>query len=345
MKILAIESSCDDTSVALVEIVDGRNTVIEMKTASQIDVHSRYGGVVPEIAGRLHAESITPLIEDIMQGRDKPDYLAVTSTPGLLTGLLVGVEAVKTLSWLWDIPVIPINHIEGHIYSTFLEIDPVEIIFPAICLIVSGGHTEIALMHGHGRYELIGKTRDDAAGECFDKVAKLLGINYPGGPVISRLAKEGKRDAIAFPRPMCETGNDNFDFSFSGLKTAALYWLKENAKSDGQVFQLKEEILHNFCASFEEAIVDTLAQKLVRAIRKYNPKLLILGGGVSANPNLQNRLRDEANKLDINILIPKNKYTTDNAAMIALAAYYKILSTGPTDWRQVEAHPRKSIYV
>ena len=223
MFILGTESSCDDTSVALLDTNDSGFTVMAEKTASQIEVHKKYGGVVPEIAGRQHAENILPVIEEVMNhakasgfSNEKPDAIAVTAGPGLITGLLIGVEAAKGLSYLWDVPLVRVNHISGHVHSVELpyptDITPSfppptrvrKIDFPALALIVSGGHTELLKMTDHNKYELLGRTRDDAAGECFDKVAKLLGFEYPGGPVISKFAKEGNPHAIAFPRPMAD---------------------------------------------------------------------------------------------------------------------------------------------
>ena len=204
MKILGIESSCDDTSVALVEASDGGFEILAEKTASQIEIHKKYGGVVPEIAGRMHAEKILPVIEEVMKNQDKPDVIAVTSGPGLITGLLVGVEAAKTLSLLWGIPLVGVNHIEGHIHSVKIQNTENKIQYPLLALVASGGHSEIILSKAEGVYEKIGGTKDDAAGEAFDKVAKLLGFDYPGGPKISKFAKEGYPEAIKFPRPMID---------------------------------------------------------------------------------------------------------------------------------------------
>lgn len=239
MYILGIESSCDDTSVALVSGTPDGFTIVAEKTKSQIDIHKLYGGVVPEIAGRYHAEAIVPLIEEVLAGQPRPDTIAVTSGPGLITGLLIGVEAAKSLSYLTGIPLVSANHIAGHIHSVELGgalptnphnsgqyVASGQIQFPALALVVSGGHTELIMMKSQGEYHKIGRTRDDAAGECFDKAAKLLGLEYPGGPKISKLALSGRTDAIDFPRPMIDSGD--YDFSFAGLKTSALYWLHDN---------------------------------------------------------------------------------------------------------------------
>lgn len=355
MKILGIESSCDDTSVALLDCSEKGCFVISEKTASQIDIHKQYGGVVPEVAGRQHAENIFPVIESVMEGQVKPDAIAVTSGPGLITGLLVGVEAAKTLSYLWDIPLVSVNHIAGHALSALVG-SKEKIEYPAIALIVSGGHTELLLLKSPTEFELIGKTRDDAAGEAFDKVGKLLGFEYPGGPKISKLAKLGNTNAIDFPRAMMEKGN--FDFSFSGLKTAALYWLRDNKLTASKVnpmakfaagifgFRKQEITLEDFCASFEWAIVEVLVEKTMRAAEKYKPETILLGGGVSANPKLREALEEATKKLDkfINFQLPTANYSMDNAAMIAVAGYYKIKKENFIDWKDIKADPNWKVY-
>lgn len=339
MKILGIESSCDDTSVALVENTGTGFVVLAEKTASQIDIHKKYGGVVPEIAGREHAAAIMPVVEEVMMGQEKPDAIAVTAGPGLITGLVIGVEAAKALSYLWDVPLIRTNHMDGHVHSVLLgKKEKTEIEFPALCLLVSGGHTELLLSTDHGVYEKLGATRDDAAGECFDKVAKLLGLEYPGGPKISALAKEGNSNAIPFPRPMLKEAN--FDFSFAGLKTAALYWLRDN--------QLSTKIpINDFCASFEEAIVDVIVAKTCHAAERYKPKTIILGGGVSANEKIRETLRTELAKIlpDVPFLVPEKKYSMDNGAMIAAAGYYQAKKKNFTEWKDIKADPNWEVYL
>jgi len=348
MKILGIESSCDDTSVALLECGENGSFVLSEKTASQIDIHKKYGGVVPEIAGRMHAEKIVPLIEEVLKEQPKPEAIAVTAGPGLITGLIVGVEAARTLSYALNIPLIATNHLQGHAYS--VEIGRSEkISYPAIALIVSGGHTEIVKMNFAGDYQVLGRTKDDAAGECFDKVAKLLDLSYPGGPQISKLALDGRTDTISLPRPMIK--ENNFDFSFSGLKTACLYWLKKNKLSEKNpnLFQkyyntlLGKKIISrsDFCASFEEAVVEVLTTKTLRAIKENKPKTVILAGGVSANKKLRETLQNNitVDFPDTKFLCPELKYCMDNGAMIAVAGYYQAQKNNYIDWKEVKADP------
>lgn len=330
MKILGIETSCDDTSVALIERVDDRFVTRAHVTASQVDIHAKYGGIIPEVAGREHAAAIIPVLDEAL-GDERPDVIAVTAGPGLITSLVVGVEIARGLSNAWNVPVVRTNHIEGHIHSILLgDSAPQTIPFPAVALVVSGGHTELILMRGHGDYELIGKTRDDAAGECFDKVGKLLGFKYPGGPKISKAATNGKRDAIELPRPMLKS--DDFDFSFAGLKTAARYYLRDNDVSS-------EEDVADFCASFEQAIVDVLVAKTIKAAKQYGAKSILLSGGVSANRLLRDSLLQAAQDTDAEMIIPEMAYTTDNAAMIAAAAYFHATKNQFTDWQELVADP------
>ena len=325
MEILGIESSCDDTSVALLECSAQGCFVLRESTVSQIAIHKKYGGVVPEIAGRMHAEKIVPLIEHVLN-KQKPEAIAVASGPGLITGLIVGVEAARTLSAAWKIPVVRVNHMAGHIHS--VEIGKEKISYPALALIVSGGHTEIIKMSAPNNYKMIGATRDNAAGECFDKAAKMLGLPYPGGPQISKLALKGKINAIKFPRPMLDSAN--FDFSFAGLKTSALYYLRDNPKTNKA----------DFCASFEQAIVDTLVGKMARAIKKFKPKTVILCGGVSANKKLRETLAATVSKFTAtHFLVPEKNYCMDNAAMIAVVGFKKTQKKEYTDWRKLSADP------
>lgn len=367
MKILAIESSCDDTSVALVECSNKGFFVIAEKTASQIDLHKKFGGVIPEIAGRMHAEKIIPLVEEILK-KGKPDIITVASGPGLITGLIVGVETARNLSYFLKKPLVSVNHLEGHIHSVEIGLQstdyrlqknnraksevrsPKSIQYPALALIVSGGHTELVLMKKPGNYKLIGATLDDAAGECFDKVAKMLKLSYPGGPKISILAQKGSGKAIDFPRPMLN--QDNFNFSFSGLKTAALYHLQKNPICHAELVSASPRRakgrsrnkfgmtdINDFCASFEQAIIDVLTEKTVRAIKKYKPKTVVMGGGVTANAKLRQTMEEKIKPFGIPLLIPELKYCMDNATMLAIAGYYKAKNKKFTDWKKIQANP------
>jgi N6-L-threonylcarbamoyladenine synthase len=347
MIILGIESSCDDTSISLLEANEDGFVVLAEKTASQIEIHKKYGGVVPEVAARAHAEYIIPLIEEVMAGQSKPDCIAVTSGPGLLTALLVGQEAARTLGYLWNVPIVAVNHIEGHIHSVELKKEKIQ--FPALCLIVSGGHSELIVMKDHGEYEKIGKTVDDAAGECFDKAAKLLGFDYPGGPKISKFALEGNSQAIQFPRPMLK--DKTYNFSFSGLKTSVLYYLQQNELSAVQINPItlpagifgiapQTPTISDFCASFEQAIIDVLVTKTLRAAEEYKPKTIVLGGGVSANKKLRETLIQTFSNTGITFLYPELQYAMDNATMIAIAGYYKALKNEFTDWKDLKADPQ-----
>lgn len=314
LKILGIETSCDETSVAVVSESDGRFFVEKNLITSQIDLHKITGGVVPEVAARAHVEALFPLLLEAGVARDGSgiDAIAVTAGPGLIPALRIGVEAAKVLAYAWDKPLVAVNHLEGHIYSAWLgQWQPT---FPALVLLVSGGHTELILMREHGKYKTLGTTRDDAAGEAFDKVAKLLGLSYPGGPEISRLAKEGNKEAIAFPRPMLESGD--MDFSFSGLKTAVRVYLDASCAKGASIADI--------CASFQEAVVDTLVTKTMRAVSEYHPASLILAGGVSANASLRERLTNSAHENHLPFFLPPLSYTTDNAAMIAVAGLFAL---------------------
>lgn len=332
MRILGIESSCDDTSVALLEKTDAGFTILKEKTASQIEVHKKYGGVIPEIAGRKHAEQIVPLIEHILDGEEKPDLIAVTSGPGLITGLLVGIEAARSLAYAWNIPLVGVNHIDGHLHSVELE-QPIQ--FPALALVVSGGHTELIFMRDHGDYTKIGKTRDDAIGECFDKCAKILGFEYPGGPKISSTGKEGNPDAIAFPRPMIK--DTNYDFSFAGLKTSALYHLRDHPNTN----------VPDFCASVEQAMIDVLIEKTMRAVKEYTPKSVLLVGGVSANAKLRDTLKEKLQHVtpDTICLLSPKTHSMDNGAMIAIAGYYQYMKKGPSSVMTLSPSPQWSVDV
>ncbi len=313
MRILGIETSCDETAVAIVTDKGGRFVLEKNQLASQAKIHAQYGGVVPEVAAREHAAIIFDLMEkgEIPHDGAGIDVVAVTAGPGLVPALRIGVELGKALAWAWAKPLVAVNHLEGHVYSVWFEEQKPQ--FPALCLLVSGGHTELIVMRGHGQYELLGMTRDDAAGEAFDKVAKLLGLAYPGGPEISRAALKGNPTAINFPRPMLESGD--FDFSFSGLKTAVRVRRE----------QFPEDTVEDVAASFQQAAIDTLVTKTLRAAQKIQPASVILSGGVSANKLLRETLRDQltAEMPNVTFHAPELSLTGDNAAMIALAGLMK----------------------
>lgn len=340
MKILAIETSCDETAAAV--IFDGK--VKSNIIASQADLHRKYGGVVPEVAAREHITAIIPTINLALKTarvelRDI-DLIAVTRGPGLATSLMVGVDTAKALGEALNIPVLPVNHLEAHIYANFVRENPESKSqipkFPAIALIVSGGHTMLVHMKGHGQYRIIGETVDDAAGEAFDKTAKLLGLPYPGGPHLSRLAESGNGRAFDLPRPMIKS--DNFEFSFSGLKTAVLYkvhelglvsasgeaaWRSGPKKGLPRRLSASSQMHRNLAASVQQAIVDVLMAKLEKAIIRFKPKTIMLGGGVAANKLLRQRFKSLGSRHKLRVSIPKFEYCTDNAGMIGLAAYYK----------------------
>ncbi|WP_096271783.1 tRNA (adenosine(37)-N6)-threonylcarbamoyltransferase complex transferase subunit TsaD [Paucisalibacillus globulus] len=306
--ILGIETSCDETAVAIIK--NGRETISNV-VASQIESHKRFGGVVPEIASRHHVEQITLVLEEAFKESelswDDIDAIAVTEGPGLVGALLIGVNAAKALAFAKNKPLVGVHHIAGHIYANRLE---EEFQFPLLALIVSGGHTELVLMRGHGQYEVIGETRDDAAGEAYDKVARMLNLPYPGGPHIDRLAAIGE-ETIDFPRAWLE--EDSFDFSFSGLKSAVINKI-HNAKQKGE--SLKEE---DIAASFQSSVIDVLVTKTVKAAQQYQVKQVIVAGGVAANKGLRQELEAKFKETDIPLLIPPLKLCTDNAAMIAAA--------------------------
>lgn len=321
MKILAIESSCDETACAIVE--DGVNVLANV-IYSQIALHQKTGGVVPEVAAREHVTKIIPVIEQALAEAklswDDIDGMAVTQGPGLISSLMVGTVTASMLATIKKKPLIPVHHVEGHLYAPFLGRTDV-IVFPIMLLTVSGGHNEIVLMRDHGEYEIIGETLDDAAGEAFDKVARILGLEYPGGPAISKAAANGKRDAFKFPRALNE--KKNFNFSFSGLKTAVLYAVNEFRKQNNIHSELPEQFVADCAASFEEAICDSLSKKFLYAAQAYKPKELQVTGGVSANRYLR-LLLQQRNTLGVALHFPQDlKYCTDNAAMIASAAFFK----------------------
>lgn len=308
MKILGIETSCDETAASVVE--DGKN-ILSSVISSQFHIHERFGGVVPELASRDHMRQIMPIIDEALKKADTKlediDAIAVTKGPGLIGSLMVGVTVAKTLAYAHQKPLIPVHHIEGHLSAAFLGNPEIE--FPFVGLVASGGHTHLYYVPEMGTYELIGKTIDDAAGEAFDKVAKLLGLGFPGGPALDKIAKTGNPKFIDFPRPF----QQGMDFSFSGLKTSALVWLKDHA---GQNYKVED-----VAASFQEAIVDTLVKKLKKAVDFKGVNQLVICGGVAANSRLRQKLSEEFK--GVNVALTPLAYCTDNAAMIATSAFFQ----------------------
>jgi N6-L-threonylcarbamoyladenine synthase len=318
--ILGIETSCDETAAAVLTYDEGKPlTVLSSVVSSQVDLHARYGGVVPEIASRAHVELLTPVIAQALveAGVDDDDVDAVAATvgPGLVGSLLVGVSTAKTLALVWNVPFIGVNHLEAHLYASFLE-EP-ELQLPAVVLLVSGGHTMLVEMTGHGEYRVLGSTIDDAAGEAFDKVARYLGLGYPGGPAIDRLAMEGDPSAIRFPRAMLEQG---YDFSFSGLKTSVVNYVRKHA----------DVSTADVCASFQEAVVDVLVAKARRAAAEVGASAMCLGGGVAANSLLRERFLDACVEDGLHGFLPSRAMCTDNAAMVAAAGFWRLRHDGPT---------------
>lgn len=314
--ILAIESSCDETAAAVV--VNGRE-VLSNIISSQIDTHKKFGGVVPEVASRMHIEVINGVVEEALQEANMTlediDAIGVTYGPGLVGALLVGLQYAKGLAYGKGIPLIGVNHIEGHISANFIahkELEP-----PFICLVVSGGHTFIVYVKEHGEYELIGETRDDAAGEAFDKVARALGLGYPGGPKIDKLAKEGDSSAIKFPK--ASFGNDSLDFSFSGVKSAVLNYLNKAEMKGEEVNKA------DVAASFQRAVVEVLTENVLKTCKQRNVDKIAIAGGVASNSALRENLITEAGKKGIKVLFPEPILCTDNAAMIGSAAYFELL--------------------
>lgn len=356
MNILAIETSCDETSAAVVR--DGRH-VLASVIASQIDIHQKYGGVVPEVASRQHILLIAPVLQEALDQAaltwDNIDAVAVTNGPGLAGALLVGVNAGKAIAFARQKPLIGVNHLESHIYANWLippqlETDGVEIPaapqFPLVALIVSGGHTEIVLMRGHGDYQLLGKTQDDAAGEAYDKVARVIGLGYPGGPLIEKAAAGGDPNRFPFARSWLK---GTYDFSFSGLKTAVLRKAAEyqapppkpapfsgnTPPPERREFQIAPGMpVADIAASFQQAVVEVLATKTARAAEEFEARQVIIAGGVAANKALRAALTEQAGKLGLAVIFPSPVFCTDNAAMVGAAAYFKLQdqTDRPVDW-------------
>jgi N6-L-threonylcarbamoyladenine synthase len=350
MKILGVETSCDETAAAVARGRGKRVEILSNIISSQIDIHKQYGGIVPEVAAREHVLSILPVIDEALEkagikreeANKKIDAIAVTVGPGLITSLQVGVETAKTLAYVWKLPIVAVNHIEGHVYANFVSRRQdtkaprqAEDLFPAVILTVSGGHTILMLMKGFGLYQILGQTRDDAAGEAFDKAANLLGLGFPGGPAISAEATKSRivnrASHISLPRPM--TDSKDYDFSFSGLKTALLYELKKDSDWKKRIPEYAHE--------FQEAVVDVLVKKLVKAAKEYRVNSVMLTGGVSANKRLREKLNETVKKeiLEAELLIPDIEYTTDNAAMVATTGYFKALNKEFTQLEKLRAEP------
>jgi N6-L-threonylcarbamoyladenine synthase len=319
MNILGIDTSCDDTSAA---VINEERVVLSNVVNSQVGLHHPYGGVVPELASREHVRNIVPVVNEAMSGAnlalEELDGIAVTVGPGLIGSLLVGLYYAKALAFVRHIPMVGVNHLEGHILSVLLEDSAPE--FPFVALTVSGGHTSLFHVKGMGEYGLVGQTLDDAAGEAFDKVAKIMGLGYPGGAVLEELARSGRPDRIDFPRAYLAP--DSFDFSFSGLKTAVSIYIRKWRNNRDMSADVGEE---DIAASFQEAIIDVLSQKLLKAGEELGIDSLVLAGGVACNQALRRRLREETDKRGIAFYYPRAEYCTDNAAMIALTGCYRIM--------------------
>jgi N6-L-threonylcarbamoyladenine synthase len=313
--ILAIESSCDETSAAVVYQGKVLNNIIATQS-----IHENYGGVVPELASRAHQSNIVPVIDSALKQanvtKDKLDAVAFTKGPGLLGSLLVGTSFAKALALSLDIPLIAVDHMEAHVMSHFIE-EPYPQ-FPFLCLTVSGGHTQIVLVSNYLEMKVVGRTKDDAVGEAFDKIAKLLGFPYPGGPLLDQQAKKGNPLAFQFPR----TQIDGLDYSFSGIKTAVMYFLRDSIKKEDDFIQT---YLSDICASVQHTLIQMLLQKLEQAAEEYKIDQIAIAGGVSANSGLRSGLQKLANENDWTVYLPALQYCTDNAAMIAITAHYKFL--------------------
>jgi N6-L-threonylcarbamoyladenine synthase len=340
MTILAIETSCDETAAAVVSKNSRENqvNVLSNVISSSLILHSKTGGVIPDIAAREQLKFIVPVIETALKNakltiRDL-DAIAVTQGPGLIGSLLIGVETAKTLAYLWNKPIIPVNHLFGHIYANWLKANNKksvgqEIAFPALALLVSGGHTDLVIIKDHGNFKWLGGTRDDAAGEAFDKIGRLLNLPYPAGPVIEELAKKGNEKAFNFPRPMI--GSKDFDFSFSGLKAAVMREVKKTKN-------LNEETKIDIATCVQKSIIEVLVRKTLKAAKKYNVKSIILGGGVSANQRLRDefKLKIKSSEVNAKLFFPEINLCTDNAAMIGACATF---CPKKESWKNITADP------
>ncbi|HRZ95545.1 MAG TPA: tRNA (adenosine(37)-N6)-threonylcarbamoyltransferase complex transferase subunit TsaD [Candidatus Moranbacteria bacterium] len=341
MIILGIETTCDETAASIIKAEKGKIDILSNIVSSQIELHAKWGGVVPNLAAREHLKNIIPVLKEALEKSKKTpgqiDLISVANGPGLIPALLIGVNAAKTLSYIWEKPLIGVHHIEGHIYANFInEIRSIPnpqlpvskkllIKFPVLCLVVSGGHTQLVLIKKHLDYQIIGETLDDAAGEAFDKVARILGLSYPGGPAVAAYAsawtsdvRKGHVMSIDLPRPMINS--KDFNFSFSGLKTAVLYETKKHPE-----FLKNKNYISGICHEFQQSVCDVLISKTIKAAAEYRPKTIMLAGGVSANRELRNQLGTTIEKKLGKTLyrIPEIKYCADNAAMIAAAGFYR----------------------
>ena len=341
MNVLGIESSCDETAAAVVR--DGRE-IISNIVNTQIDIHKVYGGVVPEVAARSHLEVVIPVIDQAVRdagGWDQVDAVAATMMPGLIGSLLIGSLSARAIALMKHKPFYPVHHVEGHVYANFLMDNPPE--FPFLALIVSGGHSQIVLFRNHGNYELLGQTADDAVGEAFDKVAKIIGLPYPGGPSIAQAALSGDPHKYHLPKAHM---HGKYDFSFSGLKTAVLRAIQDAVGVDHTfpshllASKLTSQQVADFAASFQYTAVETLVEKLVKATYEYQPKSVVIAGGVAANQELRRQLKE---KLPIPISFPSPTLCTDNGAMIATLGYYKAQILQPTDPRHLDVIPSISM--
>ncbi|MDD2697073.1 MAG: tRNA (adenosine(37)-N6)-threonylcarbamoyltransferase complex transferase subunit TsaD [Candidatus Pacebacteria bacterium] len=337
MKILAIETSCDDTSVSVIEAKNNFR-ILSNVVSSQIKIHRKYGGVYPLLAKREHQKNLPTVFKKALKQAEtkKIDLLAVTVGPGLEPCLWQGINFTIDLAKELKLPIVPVNHVEAHIAANFIDGNPKKI-FPAICLVVSGGHTQLILMKNIGKYKILGETRDDAAGECFDKVARILGLGYPGGPIIAKLAQQynfkikNRKLKISLPRPMIQ--QKNYDFSFSGLKTAVLYEFKNRSP---RIRKSKEYTLA-ICHEVQQAAIDVLIRKTIKAAKDFKAKSVILGGGVAANKELRKQLKEKIEKeiLNSKLYLPNPKFCTDNAAMVAVCAYFN--RSKKKNWQKIKA--------
>jgi N6-L-threonylcarbamoyladenine synthase len=346
MRILAIETSCDDTCAALVEVNNSKFKILSNIVSSQVKLHAKYGGVYPSLAKREHQKNLPHIFKKAVQGKDFHS-IGVTIGPGLEPCLWQGINFTKEIAERYNKPLIPVNHIEAHILTNFIE-KKLKNYFPAACLVVSGGHTQLILMRDIGKYKLIGETRDDAAGECFDKTARILGLGYPGGPIIATEALKTKSETSTFkiriklPRPMLYT--KDYDFSFSGLKTAVLYeFKKQSPKIRGS-----KNYIRMMCAEIQQAIIDVLIHKTIKAAKSFKARSVILGGGVAANEELRRQFKEKIEKEIPNcgFYLPDPDFCTDNAVMTAIAAYFQKKRKKPfvkKNWQKIKANANLSI--